>query len=130
MGVQGILTEGRVKGMLYHQNDPDSGSGEHGFYARAWVEAYTGGEPGADAQAVQAGIRAPLRCGHHHGAALCSQGDIQPEANEEATKVEPGRCTRLRLGNGGDRWCFHEDCAQLKAKLLDPMQAYMNATDK
>ena len=34
-GVQGTMQEGKVKGTLYDENDPDSGSGQHGFYARA-----------------------------------------------------------------------------------------------
>ena len=37
-GIKGILKEGRVKGMPWVENDPNSGSGTHGFYARAWCE--------------------------------------------------------------------------------------------
>ena len=111
--------------MPWVEGDANSGSGTHGFYARAWVEADWSEEENtrmlrqtfrqATTSHCDTGIIMELR--------YCAVKVRINTAGDEQKMVKPGHCTRFKSGSGADkidRWCFHEDCARLEAMWITP----------
>ena len=131
MGLRGILSDGRIRAMPYEEGDANSGSGTHGFYARAWVKQEWSKEENTKK------LRETYRLATQ---SHCDTGlivEIQywavkvviNTAGDEHTKVKPGHCTRYKSGKT-DRWCFHEDCARIVAIWITPyaIQKHVGAT--
>ena len=131
MGLRGILSDGRIRAMPYEEGDANSGSGTHGFYARAWVKQEWSKEENTKT------LRETYRLATQ---SHCDTGlivEIQywavkvviNTAGDEHTKVKPGHCTRYKSGKT-DRWCFHEDCARIVAIWITPyaIQKHVGAT--
>ena len=123
-GIKGILRDGRVRAMPWVEGDANSGSGTHGFYARAWAEAWTDEE---DAKMLRQTFR--LATTSHCDTGIIMElryhavKNVISKAGDEHTKVMPGHCTRFKSGSGADkidRWCFHESCARLEAMWITP----------
>ena len=133
------MSDGEVRGIPYREGDPMSGSGAHGFYANAIhnedVQAAPwqhGIESAAYAQKKMKKIL--LWCMSHH----CDTGVVVElryraekkavfSATLETETVGPGVCTKLKVKDGGERWCFwHEDC-EIKALWVGPHMEQINA---
>ena len=67
-GIKGILRDGRVRGMPWVEGDANSGSGTHGFYARAWAAAWGEEEDAKTTSAKTATKRYLMHDGGESGA--------------------------------------------------------------
>jgi uncharacterized membrane protein YgcG len=120
-GLRGILKDGRIRALEYEEGNANSGSGTHGFYARAWVEQEGCKEENRKKQREMYRLATQSHCdtGLIVELRYWAVKIVIDKAGDEYTKVKPGHCTRYKSAKT-DRWCFHENCARIEAVWITP----------
>ena len=133
VGLGGIVKEGQVKAIPWAEDDPMSGSGDHGFYANAIHNGdIEQNMYDSEDWAEKKMYKILTWCmGHHHNTGVVVElnyravKEVAQSATEELAKIRAGYCTRLKEGKT-ERWCFRPEDTEITAFWIGPNREVMD----